>query len=136
MIGFSVGIIINYTRICECLHCGGAVVVELRTVFGILLMSYNAVEVVVHLFAIPLYLMHGIVELGSQLICQAVFNMFMLSIMATESFAASCILFHITYLHHVPQLQVEIRNAQEFTLPLELLCVWLNYDICSDHNRI
>ena len=34
---------------------------ELRTVFGILLMSYNAVEVVVHLFAIPLYLMHGTV---------------------------------------------------------------------------
>ena len=69
---------------------------ELRTVFGILLISHNAAGLVVIAFFMPLYLLHYVIALGSQLVCQSFMYMFMFTVMTTESYI-TCILFHIAY---------------------------------------
>ena len=115
---------------------------ELRTVLGILLMSYNAVEVVVHLFALPLYLMYNSVALGSQLICQAVFNMFMLSTMAAESYA-TCILFHITFMMYrscklksgMPKSLLYRYNCSVFGLIVVFAVIIIGYDLYSGNGK-
>ena len=69
---------------------------ELCTIFGILLTSYNAAAFIVTVFHITLYIMHYVVALGSQLVCQTFMYMFMFTVMTTESYT-TCILFHVAY---------------------------------------
>ena len=66
---------------------------ELRTVFGKLLMSHNIILFIVQIFSVAIILTHVAVSLGSQVLCQAILNTFMLLTMAFESFS-TCILFH------------------------------------------
>ena len=69
---------------------------ELRTTFGLLLMTYNISELVGIAVLVFLYLMYNVFVVGSQSICQAVFSMYMLTIITSESYT-TCILFHVAF---------------------------------------
>ena len=137
IISIILGIVSTYIVVVHLLFA------ELQTVFGILLMSYNAVEAVVQVSVILLYLMHDAVELGSPLICQAVFIMFMFSIMATESFALSCILFQTTYIMYhscklkpgMPKNLLYHYNCSVFGLIVVFAVTIIGYDLYSGNGK-
>ena len=115
---------------------------ELRTVFGILLMSYNATELVGVAAIVPLYLMHNVFAVGSQLICQAVFTTSMLAIITGESYT-TCILFHIAYvMYHsfklrsdMPKNLLYFYNCFVFGLLVLFAVIIIGYDLYSGNGK-
>ena len=91
---------------------------KLQTVFGKLLLSYNAVEVAIEIFALLSYVTHYAIAVGSQLVCQAIIDMIMLLIMSTESYA-TCILFHVAYTMY---LNSKLRSEMPKNLLLHYNC--------------
>ena len=115
---------------------------ELRSVFGILLMSYNVSELVGVAAIMPLYLMHNAFVVGSQLICQAVFSMFMLAVITSESYV-TCILFHIAYIMYrsfklrsgMPRNLLFFYNCFVFGLSVVFAVIIIGYDLYSGNGK-
>ena len=68
---------------------------ELRNVFGKLLMSYNIVLFLIQVFSVISIITNIVVTVGSQVMCQAILNTFIMLTMAFESYT-TCIMFHVT----------------------------------------
>ena len=115
---------------------------ELRTIFGILLMSFNTTGLVVVVFYMFSSLMHYVVALGSQLVCQSFMYMFMLTVMATESYT-TCILFHVVYAMYLSsQLRSEMPknlllhyNCFVFGLLALFAVIIIGYDLYSGNGK-
>ena len=115
---------------------------ELRNIFGILLMSYNAAAFIVTVILIPLYLMHYVVALGSQLVCQTFMYMFMFTVMTTESYI-TCILFHVAYtMYLISMLRSEMPknlllcyNCFVFGLLAVFAVITIGYDLYSGNGK-
>ena len=115
---------------------------ELRTVFGILLMSFNAAGLVVVVFFMPLYLLHYVVALGSQLVCQSFMYMFMFTVMITESYT-TCIMFHIAYTMYLssmlrsemPKNLLLRYNCFVFGLLAVIAAIIIGYDLHSGNGK-
>ena len=115
---------------------------ELRSILGILLMSYNAAAFIVTVILIPLYLMHYVVALGSQLVCQTFMYMFMFTVMTTESYI-TCILFHVAYtMYLISKLRSEMPknlllryNCFVFGLLALFAVIIIGYDLYSGNGK-
>ena len=115
---------------------------ELRTIFGILLMSFNAAGLMMVVFFIPLYLMHYVVALGSQLVCQTFMYMLMFTIMTTESYI-TCILFHVAYTMYLssklrselPKNLLLCYNCFVFGLLAVFAVIIIGYDLYSGNGK-
>ena len=115
---------------------------ELRTVFGILLMSYNATGLIVQVLASLSYILHYAVAVGSQLVCQTMIIMFMLLIMVGESYA-TCILFHIAYTMYcnfklksdMPKNILFFYNCFVFGVLTVFAVIIIGYDLYSGNGR-
>ena len=115
---------------------------ELRTVFGILLMSYNAAGVVLVVIFITLCLLHYVIALGSQLVCQSFIYIFMFTVMTTESYT-TCIMFHVAYTMY---LNFKLRSEMPKKLLLHYNCfvfgllalfavIIIGYDLYSGNGK-
>ena len=115
---------------------------ELQTVFGKLLLSYNAVEVAIEIFALLSYVTHYAIAVGSQLVCQAIIDMIMLLIMSTESYA-TCILFHVAYalylnsklISEMPKNLLLRYNCFVFGLFAAYAVIIIGYDLYSGNGK-
>ena len=115
---------------------------ELQTVFGILLMSYNAVDVALETLALLSIITNYAVAVGSQLVCQALINMIMLLIMAMESYA-TCILFHTVYTMYLsstlrsemPKNLLLCYNCFVFGLFVIYAVIIIGYDLYSGNGK-
>ena len=115
---------------------------ELQTVFGILLMSYNAIFFFVHVVALLSYITRFAIAVESQLVCQATINVFMLLTIALEAYA-TCILFHITYvMYHtfklksdMPKNLLSYYNYFVFGLLAVFAVIIIGYDLYSGNGK-
>ena len=115
---------------------------ELRNIFGILLMSYNAAAFIVTVILIPLYLMHYVVALGSQLVCQSFMYMFMFTVMTTESYT-TCVMFHVAYTMYLssklrsdmPKNLLLRYNYFVFGLLAVFAVITIGYDLYSGNGK-
>lgn len=115
---------------------------ELQTLFGILLMSYNATFFFVQVVALLSYIMILAIVVGSQLVCQAMINLFMLLTMAVEAYA-TCILFHITYIMYcslklksdMPKKLLFFYNCFVFGLVVVFAVIIIGYDLYSGNGK-
>ena len=115
---------------------------ELRTTFGLLLMTYNISGLVGIAVLMLLYLMHNVFVVGSQLICQAVFSMCMLTIITVESYT-TCILFHIAYVMYrsfklrsdMPKNLLFLYNCFVFGLLAVFAVSIIAYDLYSGNGK-
>ena len=116
---------------------------ELRNVFGKLLMSYNIVLFLIQVFSITSVVAHSVVAVGSQVICQAILDIFILLTMAFESYA-TCIMFHVTYTMyysykcrpHMPTKNLFLLyNCFVFGLLAIFAAIIIGYDLYSGNGK-
>ena len=115
---------------------------ELRNEFGILLMSYNATLFTVEVCALVGYMMHYVIAVGSQLVCQTMINGFIFLIMILESYS-TCILFHITYTMYrsfklksrMPKNLLFFYNCFVFGVLAVFAVIMIGYDLYSGNGK-
>ena len=115
---------------------------ELQSVFGILLMSYNAAVFILQVVALLSYTIQYAVAVGSQLVCQAMINVVMLLSMASESYC-TCILFHVTYSMYrsfkakpeMPKNLLSFYNCFVFGLVVVFAVIIIGYDLYSRNGK-
>ena len=142
LIGTSVLLVIALGSISAYIVAVHLLFPELQTVFGILLMSYNAAVLIATILDLLSYIIQHAVAVGSQLVCQAMITVFSLVIMVCESYS-TCILFHVTYTMYrsfklksdMPKNLLFFYNCFVFGLVAVFAVIIIGYDLYSGNGK-
>ena len=115
---------------------------ELRTKFGKTLMVYNALLFMTQVFATISIIMHRVVAVDSQVVCQTVVNILMFLTMSRESYA-TCILFHCTLIMYysykcrsdIPKKLFLFYNCFVFGVLAIFATIVIGYDLYSGNGK-
>ena len=109
---------------------------ELRSVFGKLLMSYNAVLFLMQVFLMISVIAYSVVAVGSQVICQAILGTFLMLTMTFESYATCIMYYSYKCRAEIPTKNLFLfYNCFVFGLLVMFAAIIIGYDLYSGNGK-